>query len=459
MTGFERVLVEKVAKLATSPMVESGIDALTLGATLLGEGRVATTVERSIPEARAALAGFRTAESLLPGAAKTTESLSNIGRLEASLSGAKPVLARAESAATTTEALISKAAQKDAPVFLPALWSGNTSVAKTFYSHMNVPTWSEISAAGASTKFLPHTALDAAAETKIAEIAAARLPLVQNAANAVADSRGLARPVIALAKDDDPLTRGSFRLGTDKISIHPKWLAEQPISQVAGTTGHEMTHYEQLHLMVRNIADEAGVGVVATPEEAAAVRAKYEQEVGIPLGKRVFNKVMAKRAGIELSPEDAERAQVLRTAVPASKGISTLQIKAEFEKRDLERLLAGTESGASANLERELRYYKYSLDKPDSAAHALMENTPPLKAIVSNLKDDEYGLPIPMTEHGLQALRRQVASVVDTALQEVESRLDMLYWAYRGSFDEFEARGIGDKIVRQVRRMELRDRN
>jgi hypothetical protein len=190
MARFETDLVLQAGKLISPRTAQIALDALTIGASLIGEGRVVKTAERTIPEIQGALAGLRSTESLLPEALGAVRGgMSGLAKTEASLSSAAAVLSKGATG-LSEEALIDTAAMKDAQVFAPALWTSKPTVAKTFYRLMNVPQWSEISkTASASRKFLPS---ETGADTRIAEIAAARLPLVQQAANAVADSRGLA---------------------------------------------------------------------------------------------------------------------------------------------------------------------------------------------------------------------------------------------------------------------------
>ncbi|HEY9757832.1 MAG TPA: hypothetical protein V6C97_21880 [Oculatellaceae cyanobacterium] len=453
MSEVGKILVEKAGKLITSTAVETGLNVAAVGATLLGEGRLVQSVERTVPEIKGALAGFRSAEELL-GTVK-----------------------RGSTALSETEALIKTAAMQDAPVFVPALWTSRSTVAKTFYHHMKVPQWSAISKgmdarqfagagdASVNSSLLEHgasanallaeNAVHQIGNAEMTEIAAIRLPLVQSAANAVTDSRGLARARFGFA--DDVGREGWFRQGTNKVMLATDMLATQPIAKVSAIAGHELTHYEHLHLMVRAIADEINVGVVPTIEDARLIRNQFKNELMVPLEKSTFDKIMSQRNGIVLSDLEKERAQILRKAIPAGKQISTLTVFAEYEEKALKELLDGVNGDSRGDVVEALQPYRYALKDPNPTSTwvQVLQNNPALLDIVSAMKADAYGL-LPISKRAESSLRPKVVEIANKGIDEVLERQDRFFMAYRNRFDEREADAVGDKLYHQIERMERR---
>lgn len=451
MSEVGKILVEKAGKVITSTAVETGLNLAVVGATLLGEGRLVQSVERTVPEIKGALAGFKTAEELLGTVKRGATTLSE------------------------TEALIKTAAMEDAPVFAPALWSSDSAVANTFYRHMKVPQWSAISKNASLRQFsgldsaqapsvlaengayesllLAEKAVHGASSKEMSAIAAIRLPLVQLAANAVTDSRGLARARFGFAESAD--SNGWFLQGTDKVMLATDVLATQPIAAVVNTVGHELTHYEHLHLIVRSMADEIGVGITATPRDSKLIRSQFKSELMVPLEKRTFNKIMAQRDGFVLSDYEQERAQILRIAIPAGRKIADLQFGAKYEEAALTKLLNGIESGSPGDVLTALRPYHYDLNSPSSTWFQVMQKNPALRDIVSSLRTDSYGL-LPLSKRAGGALCSQLLEIGKKGLDEVVERQNTLFEAYRNRFDEREADDVGRKLYHQIERMERR---
>jgi hypothetical protein len=152
-----------------------------------------------------------------------------------------------------------------------------------------------------------------------------------------------------------------------------------------------------------------------------------------------FNKIMAKRAGVALDASETERAQILRKALPAGKAIESLRFDADLEETELQKLLNDTRSGADSTWMETLQHFRYSLSFPGSPAYKVMENNPQIRDIVASLKTSHYESLEPIPEQIQGSLRERLSSIAESALSKAESRTDMLYWAYRGRYDEQEA--------------------
>lgn len=133
-----------------------------------------------------------------------------------------------------------------------------------------------------------------------------RLPLLDDAVGTLCAKVGMPRCTVVF----DDVAIGSYGPGTGKFSVDSTMFLVGK-QQLARTSGHELTHFEQDVLMIRRWADKIGIGKTASDAELGALQKTYFGRFQASGDERFFASVAEHRAGQSLSAEQATRADAL----------------------------------------------------------------------------------------------------------------------------------------------------
>lgn len=273
----------------------------------------------------------------------------------------------------------------------------------------------------------------AMAQKGMRDAASQRAGEVQAAMDKFADEHGLPR-VKVKADFRTGASSGHYQDGVISLNGGDLLSGKRP-ADIAETMYHEFVHNEQDALIIRSIADSAGVGKTASPEQIKRMQETYNQQAGGKLSDDHLNEVLRVRDGRNLSSEELARAERLKQSFKdnAPVGEAFAKAKDSFAVTQRESRLLNQPEGAKKLIAR------LESDEGANLKQHLFGGEPPkeVQDLMAKVKDGTF-----KEDEAKQILQKQF----DNRSNELTEFQRQRYQKYLGNEHEQDALVIGKEV-------------
>lgn len=139
------------------------------------------------------------------------------------------------------------------------------------------------------------------------ELLEPRIQQIQKIADQFTSAHGLSR--VEIASEDGPGPLGSYLNG--RIKLQREYFTGRDNTGLAGTLYHELLHHEQYTLMVRRLADRAGIGKEPDQSDREYLVESYRIWLNKSLPETYLNQILDARNGERLTEQQSAVADTL----------------------------------------------------------------------------------------------------------------------------------------------------
>ncbi len=232
----------------------------------------------------------------------------------------------------------------------------------------------------------------------------------------------------------------NYNTGTGIMTIRDeRLLSPDRTAELVGSTYHELVHSEQDVIIMRSVADELGIGKMATAEQIAEMQKRLLETAKINADMKRVVQVLKLRDGVPLTEEEKERADLLAQGFRINKRVDYKDTGDDFRMiaRELKII---DEKNAGYILTDKLMNSKSGL----LSKHLFGDTTPPkeVKAIMNRLEQFHDDSDVPWDD---ALVRRFYKNLLTRRLNEINEYRQQQYADYMAGEHEKEAWGVGER--------------